>query len=117
MCLLDNTLFEHSLSNFHEASDVSTFNVVDSAVSLFTEFNASVVDAFHDEVKFSVNFSWRPRIVQIVFDSYNKILWMKGGDDLGNDFLSAVIDIVVDLIGCTLEKVGIDREGDECEYA
>ena len=103
------------MSNFHEASDVSTFNVVDRAVSLFTEFNASVVDAFHDEVKFSVNFSWRPRIVQIVFDSYNKILWMKGGDDLGNDFLSAVIDVVVDLFGGTLEEIGIDRESDECE--
>ena len=52
-------------------------------------------------------------IVQIVFDSYNKILCIKGGDDLGDDFLSAVINIVVDLIGCTLEKVGIDRESDE----
>ena len=51
--------------------------------------------------------------MQIVFDSYNKILCIKGGDDLGDDFLSAVIDIVVDLIGCTLEKVGIDRESDE----
>ena len=51
--------------------------------------------------------------MQIVFDSYNKILWTQGGDDLGDNFLSAVIDIVVDLIGCTLEKVGIDRESDE----
>ena len=54
-------------------------------------------------------------IVQIVFDSYNKILWIKGGDDLGDDFLSAVIDIVVDLFGGTFEEIGIDREGDKCE--
>ena len=53
--------------------------------------------------------------MQIVFNSYNKILCIKGGDDLGDDFLSAVIDIVVDLIGCTLEEIGINREGDECE--
>lgn len=42
---------------------------------------------------------------------------MKGGNDLGDDFLSAVIDIVVDLIGGTFEEIGIDREGDECEQA
>ena len=42
---------------------------------------------------------------------------MKGGDDLGDDFLSAVIDIVVDLFGGTFEEIGIDREGDECEQA
>ena len=53
--------------------------------------------------------------MQIVFDSYNKILWIKGGDDLGDDFLSTVIDIVVDLFGGTFEEIGIDREGDECE--
>ena len=53
--------------------------------------------------------------MQIVFDSYNKILWIKGGGDLGDDFLSAVIDIVVDLFGGTFEEIGIDREGDECE--
>jgi hypothetical protein len=40
---------------------------------------------------------------------------MEGCNDLGDDFLSAVIDVVVDLIGCTLEKVGIDRESDEYE--
>ena len=38
---------------------------------------------------------------------------MEGCNDLGDDFLSAVIDVVVDLIWCTLEKVGIDRESDE----
>ena len=40
---------------------------------------------------------------------------MEGCNDLGDDFLSAVIDVVVDLFGGTLEEIGIDREGDECE--
>ena len=52
---LDDTLLKHSLCNLHKACDVSTLNVVDSAVSLCTELNTSLVDRLHDEVELIIN--------------------------------------------------------------
>ena len=52
---LDDTLLKHSLCNLHEASDVSTLNVVNRAISLCTKLNASLVDRLHDEVELVIN--------------------------------------------------------------
>ena len=52
---LDHTLLEHSLSDLHEAGDVSALHVVDGAVSLAAVLHALLVDALHDPVKLSVN--------------------------------------------------------------
>ena len=57
---LDDTLLEHSLSDLHEASDVSALHVVDSAVGLSTELHALLVDVLHDPVELLVNFLSRP---------------------------------------------------------
>ena len=54
-------LSAHSLSNFDKATDVSTLNIVD-LVTFSTEFNASIVDVFHDLRQFSVYFFSSPAI-------------------------------------------------------
>lgn len=59
--LLAVSLSAHSLSNFDKATDVSTLNIVD-LVTLFTVFNASIVDVFHDLGQFSVYFFSSPAI-------------------------------------------------------
>lgn len=59
--LLAMSLSAHSLSNFDKATDVSTLNIVD-LVTFFTEFNASIVDVFHDLRQFSVYFFSSPAI-------------------------------------------------------
>ena len=53
---LDDTLLEHSLSDLHEAGDVSALHVVDGAVGLSTELHALLVDVLHDPVELLVNF-------------------------------------------------------------
>ena len=53
---LDHTLLEHSLSDLHEAGDVSALHVVDGAVGLSTELHALLVDVLHDPVEFLINF-------------------------------------------------------------
>ena len=45
----------HRVGHFHEASNVSTFNVVNVTISLSTVLNASTVDVFHNLLKLLVN--------------------------------------------------------------
>ena len=42
--ILDDSLFEHSLSDLHEAGNISALHIVDAAVRLCTELNALLVD-------------------------------------------------------------------------
>ncbi len=67
---LDDTLSEHSFSHAHETGDVSTLNIVDGAIRLFTVFNAHVIDVVHDFVQFSVNFGSCPVDVTCVLADF-----------------------------------------------
>jgi hypothetical protein len=51
---LDQPLVDHRISDFHESSDVCSFNVIDK-VSVFAVFNAGLMDLGHDPVEFLVN--------------------------------------------------------------
>src|SRR5574344_332292 len=58
--LLNDTLSEHSIGNAHETGDISTFNVVNGAIFLFTVFNTHVIDVVHNLVQFGINFRSSP---------------------------------------------------------
>lgn len=68
--ILDDTLLEHSSSDFHEAGDVGTFDIVDMTVWLSTVFDACFVDALHDEVELVVYFLSRPADVRSVLGHF-----------------------------------------------
>jgi len=53
--LLDDALGNHSIGNTHEASEVSTLDIVDGTVSLTTVFHALSIDVVHDGVEVLVD--------------------------------------------------------------
>ena len=54
MSLIDS-LAHHSLSNFHEAGDVSALHVVDVSIGLFAVLDALLVNVAHDFMKFLIH--------------------------------------------------------------
>ncbi len=53
--LLDDALSNHSVSNTHETSEVSTLDIVDGAVSLAAVFHALSIDVVHDGMEVLVD--------------------------------------------------------------
>lgn len=55
------SLGTHSFCNLDEATDVGSFYVV-NLVAILTEFNAGIMDVFHDLGQFLVNFFCSPAV-------------------------------------------------------
>ena len=60
---LYNTLLKHGLCHLHEASDIRTFHIVDSAIGLATELHTLLVDRLHDMVEACIYLLCGPREV------------------------------------------------------
>ena len=65
MRLLNDTLFYHTLRNFHEAGDVRAFHVVD-IFAFGSVFNASVMDRRHDLFQFRIYLFRSPAVLHRV---------------------------------------------------